>query len=718
MEKSTILDKYGNNYIMVKNSEVPNLDSDFWNIMSSNNQSISDILDKPYLFNHWILSCVRSIAQNISQLERNFHNIQNDNVNKDHRILKLFQRPNKFMDYYSFFYNIICQLLLPSKGKKDATSGGQSFIVPWNGQMDEPVNLRKGEIPTELMPFSSLFFKPWYEKNNRNLQNLKGWTFEIPSRPDSRIDFLLNEIIVITVINPYDYLSGSTPFSTIAETVKTEANADTYNNKVFENDGKLDGMVSAKEFIPSEELKKYKKEWMNQYTGNSKDRIAFLSGGMQYQQFATSAHELGFIDQSKWNRQKILAAYGLNRIAIGDYEDINKATIQEGRKLLWYDRYIPLDKLINSAFNGQWVQNTDNGKWKLKSDYSNVPALQTDMRERVRTGSDLCVRWAFPPELSARILNIPLTKEDLKRWPHLTEAVKQSSNSNNSDEIKSINKTIVDKDLEIYSKSYIKNSLDPAEKKCKVTFDKYFISQRNKILDKVDEIVQEKSINVKEMSFGAYKFLPDQDYEDAELMRLYKLLVMYQAGLEKKQVENELNTRIEWDTSQTRIDFWVSTRAAFVQGINTHTFKIARNAINATVKQGIDDGITVTEMRKEIKKTVQDIYKVRLGQEVVPNGKFDLGGMSSSKTIARTEMGTIASLTRADIFRTEGIERIKWITSHDEKVRESHRILDNKTTEFNNVFEGSQLRWPRDQHGSAKEVINCRCAFVAVFDEE
>jgi hypothetical protein len=91
--------------------------------------------------------------------------------------------------------------------------------------------------------------------------------------------------------------------------------------------------------------------------------------------------------------------------------------------------------------------------------------------------------------------------------------------------------------------------------------------------------------------------------------------------------------------------------------------------------------------------------------------------MSSSKTIARTEMGHIATLTRVEIFKSEGIEKIEWITANDEKVRDTHVLCGKDApVNFGDVFSNG-LKYPRDQGGPPEEVINCRCSFVAVIGD-
>ena len=211
---------------------------------------------------------------------------------------------------------------------------------------------------------------------------------------------------------------------------------------------------------------------------------------------------------------------------------------------------------------------------------------------------------------------------------------------------------------------------------------------------------------------GGWEFIPEQSKENLEMMKIYKPAVKAQIALEKRQVEQELGRGIQWDAGDTRVQYWANARSLYLEDINTNTFSVARDAIDATVKAGMEQGLTPAEMAREIKQAVHDVYNVRLGKPVVPNGDFDLGGMSSSMTIARTEMGTIASMTRSDIFREEGIDKIEWVTSQDDRVRDSHAALDGAVIRFGNEFTNG-LRYPRDPQGEAGEIINCRCAFVA-----
>jgi phage portal protein BeeE len=714
--KSRILDRNGNPAI-IKSTTQPNLDPGFWNIDSDSEYSIPNVMNRPFELYPWVYSCVDVIARNVAHIEKYLQKTADEEMVNDHPSINLLYRPNQMMDIVSFIYVVICNLLLPSK-KNDYASGGQCFIVPWNAIGDKPARTGDGEIPDQLIPFSDAFFEPLYNvKNVRGMKALRGWTFNIPGVSDSKMDFEADEIIRIFSVNPYDVLKGMTPFSSIATSVETDLKADLFNRNIFDNNGKLDGQVTTDQIIDQSDLDKIKDKWYQQYAGPKQKRVAFLYGGLKYEQFGLSTTDLQYLDQSKWIRQKILAAYGLNRIAVGDYEEINFATIREGRKLLWYDKYMPIDNLLLSALNNQWIKNIDGGKYKLFSNYNKIQALQADISDRVKTGGIMVQQLAFPPALAARLNGIALTEDDLVAWPHLLEPVSRPTSApapGFSQQQLSIKSIGIDRNE--YSRQYIKAVLDPVETKFRTALESYFARQRNKIMDEIDRKMNpEKTVSLKKdmPSISAWEFIPDETKETLELLSLHKKASKLQAAYEKRQVESELHRGIDWDGGGTRIDYWTNIRSGDLKKINTRTFIVAREAISATLKQGIEDGVDVGEMRKRIKDAVHDVYNIRIGKPVEPNGLFDLGGMSSSKTIARTEMGNIASMTRIDIFKQEKIKRIEWITAHDERVRQTHSECEKAgPVNVGDVFPNG-LRFPRDPNGDAAEIINCRCSFVA-----
>jgi SPP1 gp7 family putative phage head morphogenesis protein len=689
-------------------TEAPNLDPGFFLLDSEKTANTASVMQKPFAHHVWVYRCVSVIMQAVSTLSRMLKDKSGQTTN-EHATLSLLGKPNQVMSGVQFFQTLIAQLLLPTTSG-GAASGGQSFIIPWNTLRDSKVRLDKGEIPNELFPYSDNFFEPWYaegEKNGR--KKLLGWKFSIRRIPGTEIYFEHGEIIRVNLANPYDVLKGMSPFSPVAQAVEFDATSDIFNSDIFANSGHLDGQVSTDQAIPQAELDAIRDEWYKKYTGLHKKRVAFLTGGLKYEQFGLSSADLQYIEQQKWTRAKELGAYGLNRIGVGDYEDLNFATIREGRKMLWHDTYIPLDKMINDALSGQWISYLDQGRYTIVSDYTKVPALQSDMAERAKTGGTLCQQMGFPAALAARIVEIPLREEDLTKWPHLAE---KPATSSPAPAIMSIKTKSIIRD---YSSVYIEKVLDPAERSFKKDLDRFFVGQRNKIMDNVDAwLAKQKAIKADlPAAINVWEFLLDEEKEKLELLKIYKPNVKQQLQLEKNQVEADLGRGIAWDINEPTISYMVSKRSVLLEDIDTKTFNVARDAIDATVKQGMSEAVTPGEMAKRIKNAVHDVYEVRLGKPVEPNGLFDLGGMSSSRTIARTEMGTIASLARVDMYKGEGVKQIQWITAADDRVRESHAMVDGDIVFIGEKFSNG-LEFPRDPSGNPGEVINCRCAFVAI----
>ena len=725
----------------VQASMAPDFDPGFWRSSLQRNISPQEIIKRPYLYHAVTYGCVKTIALNVCRLKKLLHVHETEsNEITQHPLLNLLEAPSVGVTQKTFFQLIILNLMLQSE-KRD--SGGQCFIVPWDAMKDKQVDLSSGAIPDNLFPFNDEYFEAWTEKigDTGRVRQL-GWKFEIPNNQKSKIYFKNNEIIRIHFVNPYNVLSGMSPLAAATISIDQDVNADLYNTRLFQNDARVSGVLSVEGQLTNTQRQENLKAWYSEYGGpGNAGRIAILGNGLKYQQIGLSNTDLQFKEQKLWNRDNVITTFGLNKIAIGEYEKINLATIREGRKILWTDTYIPIDECMLDAFNSQWIRFVDKGKYRIKSDYSRVEALSYDNREKLSTATELVNKAEVPFSVACGLLGIPLKDSILKKYPYLAEKPQimqykvteadsdAQQNADNAEgdptpktpkEPKEPKKHIItvkprglfasDKERRDFSDAYIKSVLDKGEKSFKFDLDKYFIAQRNLIQDKIDAHYKTKSVISRALDFSS--FLPDDEDEIKKLLAYLQSNSKKQAQWEKEQIEAELGNSIDWQATDKFISKFVDSRAEYAETINTNTFNVARDAIEATVKEGMDEGWTTPELAREIKAAVYKVYEVRLGHSPTANGNFDLGGMSSSRTIARTEMGSIASESRFAAFKDEGIEEWEWVTSHDEKVRDSHVELDGKHTDVGKEFPESDLKYPRDPDGDAEDVINCRCVSV------
>lgn len=100
-------------------------------------------------------------------------------------------------------------------------------------------------------------------------------------------------------------------------------------------------------------------------------------------------------------------------------------------------------------------------------------------------------------------------------------------------------------------------------------------------------------------------------------------------------------------------------------------------------------------------------------QKVMENEYFE------AMRIARTETTKAQNSSRDAHYKQAqelGIEiKKKWVATKDERTRDSHKALDGKIIDYDKEFKNG-CKFPGV--GPGKEVINCRCTFTAVFDEE
>lgn len=84
---------------------------------------------------------------------------------------------------------------------------------------------------------------------------------------------------------------------------------------------------------------------------------------------------------------------------------------------------------------------------------------------------------------------------------------------------------------------------------------------------------------------------------------------------------------------------------------------------------------------------------------------------AKAKFLARQETSLLMSKYRETRYSALGIEEYKWSTSHDERVRHDHKILDNKVFRFDEPPVTNRKTGARNNPG---EDFNCRCQAIPI----
>jgi len=131
------------------------------------------------------------------------------------------------------------------------------------------------------------------------------------------------------------------------------------------------------------------------------------------------------------------------------------------------------------------------------------------------------------------------------------------------------------------------------------------------------------------------------------------------------------------------------------------------NLVFAEINDGVNSGESVSAIAARV-----DDALATTGSERWAN---------RARVIAITEVTRAygAGTTAAGLEQSRVTGRVlqkRWRTEHDDRVRASHRAIDNVTLPLYQPFNvgGWPMLFPGDPMGPAEEVINCRCDLVIV----
>ncbi len=708
---TTLLDSKGNP-VSVKKSSGWNLDPAFFLPGGNNDTTLDEIAAKPYQYHALINSAARTISSNVSRLPRYLVDVNNPEVPiEEHPILDVFKVPNIYMPSAVVFWQaVILNLLLSCKSLKTGRNGtgGQVFLIQTDIKGNAIDLTKPNTKPTSITPYNDTVIRPVQDKQTGALE---GWLFDttgIGGRSGIKIHYKLNEVIRIHLFNPYDYLSGMSYFRPAQLAFEQDVLSSIYNTTFFQNNATIAGLLTSDEYLSDEQYKQNMLRWYDNFGGvGNSNKTAMLGNGLKYQQYGQSHADMQFREQKEWDKDQMLSAFGLNKIAVGDYEKINYNTIKEGRKILWQDTYQPIDQLINNAITNQWVRYIE-PNYVLKSDYSNIEELKADYSQEA-AAAQIMVNMGIPVKLAANISGIPLTEENVKEYPWLDErpvnisSTPETTTTESDKRIKSAKTERTEEERIKLSWDYIKTVLDPGEKRFVVKIRRFFESERNLMQDKVDKWLNNQGEDTSIVMLTSSMFLLPTLPEDKKLEKLFKPLARSQMNAEEARLEQELNGLIAFEVTNEDVDEMVLLRRNEIKEINTTTFKKANKKIGEAIAEAIKDNDTPQQAAKKIKAAIADVGEIRKNQSV---------------TIARTETGIISSATRFKAFVKEGVEYWEWLNAADEGVRHNHKNIASggvggTIVRVGDTFPIVNLRFPLDSRGMPSEIINCRCVAIA-----
>lgn len=662
-------------------------------------------ITQPYSQHVWVYACVNAIAQSVSSVPLLFKTgpRKDPKVVEDERLDSLFEAPNPYMSGSQLIEATLVYLGLT----------GEAFYIV-ERESDR-------EIPKEIWIFHPHRFK---EVVNRETGLISGWVY---SKGANKVPLQTHEVVFFRYFNPYNDYRGLSPLQAARAGIEQDFWAARYNMAFFMNAAQPGGVLETSANLNDDEFHRLLAQFEDRHRGAPKShRIALLEGGVTYKQTGLSQKDMDFLEQRKWNREEIMAAFKVPKTEVGLYEDVNYATAKTQRKLFWENTLLPKMALIEFVLWGQLLRRIDGGRVWAEFDYAGISALQEDRRELVESAQKL---WSMgvPLNIANEYLGLGLPAVaggDVGYLPFNLAPVAQGKPSPE--------KTVVDLpfsvapvgknfpaetahekaiawkqagmagynplpavsrqasrtfDGEVYWQNYLKIH-GPLEEKFYGKIKRFFYEQRKTQLQIIEEQLSLRA--VRDISDN---LLFDLSAENAKLQKVVWPLYV-QIGMEAGQaLYKELGqVGALFNLEDSEALAVLQQKLIRVTGINETT----REALRNTISQGLQN----QEPWTQIADRVREVYNF---------------AASRSYTIARTETGQAMGTARYAGTISMGIQKIMWVTAADERVRLSHRNLNGVKAEIGQVFVNG-CRFPCDPYGPPGEIINCRCCAAPVVE--
>ncbi len=710
-----------NPYRVVGKAGVPNFDPIFSSGYPSfffDKNPFTAMRNAPGANHPWVYAAVSTIIRNYIQCPLRIYDIADpETLIEDHPVLDLMRRPNPSMSGTNFLESICWQINLPTK----MTPGGQSFI--WG---DKGTNFRRGDIPDELWTDCDAGARPYLNKQ----KILQAWLLEYHETAPydyGKMTLLLDEVIRVNYFNPYAINRGLSPGFPVRVGIGQDASADEYNTTFFANNAGMPGFISSKIPMGKAQLDEAKANWDKYFTGaRNAGKVGLVPYEAEYHDLNLSPADANYLESKGWNRDQVLAAYQVSKFAVQQYEDINYATAKEAKRQLFDNAIIPMNALIMEELNEAWIEHIDKGQYRLKVDFDGVQALRDD-RELNWKCAEVAVMLGIPPLIALKMNNIPVDDLDEKQMPWLLE--NQGPNAPfqgdaDSKETKPpkeekpkpksltrVTKVMTREEKDAANEEYVSKVLTPGEVPTMKAVRRFFVTERNRTLDLVDEWeTANRSVSTATPSM----FVLDHTREDMLLRGLMVSHYQSQAARAMKaimpKIEDVQKTvkDLGQESTEREVRHWIENRLKFLSEVNDTTFKGLEDELSAAIAKSIADEVSTAQAAKNIREAVQHVYT---------------GRINMSKTIARTEMGSVTCFVTHQAMKNAGIEKKAWLASKDElgydsNVRPTHKHADEQgPIALDEAFDNG-LMYPMQSGAPAKEVVNCRCNEIPVADDD
>lgn len=662
----------------------------------------------------YVYACVSKIAEKCSSVEFNLFKIIDLQGNTDeileHPILDLLYRPNPFYTKEEFIMTDVINRKLT----------GDSFILKIrnkNGEVAELWNLRPDLITIVSSPENYI---DYYEMT-------------LPNGKKERI--AKEDIIHIKYPSPLLTLDGHSPLSVVKSRVETEEYATRFQKNFFLNNARPDAIIEVENSLSKEQMEQLLMSWEQRHRGADKgSKVGILTGGAKYQQISLSQREMDFIESLKFTRDDILVAFKVPKPIVAITDDVNRANAETAMEIFINETIIPELNLLTNKLNEELVIPDFGEEYYLefeditpRNDELKLNELSTgidrwitinEVREEyglppVQGGDNLYRALSVMPVASTKVKTEEQSKNYRKLHGKKGLRIKLKIMKEVEDEVKRIRQKTKDILTNNSTKQYHSHSLLKDINKRKM-YQMWFNKSIDKKKEKIKQLVknwadkEEKSIisklekNKPKDKKEIRKLLDAKDARKRleEFLTPVFFALFEEAGNEIMNIiRPDKPFRTEGKANKGKLKTKTGIKDLLVKRIAF----VAKEVVSTTIERLVDnvwEGIKEGESIPQLSDRVKDV--------------FDQFDDFRAETISRTEACCVENYAHLEAYeQSDVVEEKEWIATLDDRVRDSHLMLDGETRPIDEPFSNG-LMFPGDPSGDPDEIINCRCAIAPI----
>lgn len=266
-----------------------------------------------------------------------------------HLALDIWTKPNPFMTRQ--------ELVEAVQQHIDLT--GEGWLVIARDQ-------RARSIPLEIWPVRPDRMEPQPSRE----EFLAGYIYRGPDGEE--VPLRLDEVVQLRMPNPLDPYRGMGPVQSILTDLDSTRYSAEWNRNFFINSATPGGIVEVPHEWTDTEFDNFRDRWDEQHRGvAAAHRVGILEGGAKWVERTYSMRDMQFVELREVSSKVIREAFGMPKFAVGDVEDVNRATAEASAA--WFAQQLTVPRLerIKGALNNDYLPLFGATAKGLEFDYCN-----------------------------------------------------------------------------------------------------------------------------------------------------------------------------------------------------------------------------------------------------------------------------------------------------------------------------------------------------------